>query len=162
MALALNNLQRLIKKLKKLNQTVIQPLFTFWQEVYLGQNEEKKPKTVFVISNEKKNSFEGKSHSDKRRNKFDDMHPGPKQIFGRYKFVVVPQAIFSIEGKLLQCTDKASIMHSIEDGIDANESVDKAEDKLVGWGLWYINLCRLFNARSIFIQIICSVSSDSV
>ena len=33
---------------------------------------------------------------------------------------------------------------------------------LVGWVLWHINLCRLFNAKSIFIQIISSVSNNSV
>ena len=33
---------------------------------------------------------------------------------------------------------------------------------LVGWILWHINLCRLFNAKSIFIQIISSISNNSV
>ena len=33
---------------------------------------------------------------------------------------------------------------------------------LVVWGLWHINLCRLFNAKSIFIQIISSISNNSV
>ena len=33
---------------------------------------------------------------------------------------------------------------------------------LVGWFLWHINLCRLFNAKSIFIQIISSISNNSV
>ena len=33
---------------------------------------------------------------------------------------------------------------------------------LVGWVLWHINLCRLFNAKSIFIQIISSISNNSV
>ena len=32
----------------------------------------------------------------------------------------------------------------------------------VGWFLWHINLCRLFNAKSIFIQIISSISNNSV
>ena len=31
-----------------------------------------------------------------------------------------------------------------------------------GWVLWHINLCRLFNAKSIFIQIISSISNNSV
>ena len=33
---------------------------------------------------------------------------------------------------------------------------------LVVWVLWYINLCRLFNAQSIFIQIIISILNNSV
>ena len=33
---------------------------------------------------------------------------------------------------------------------------------LVGWVLWHINLCRLLNAKSIIIQIICSISNNSV
>ena len=35
-------------------------------------------------------------------------------------------------------------------------------DDLVGWVLWHINLCRLFNAKSIFIQIFSSISNYSV
>ena len=34
--------------------------------------------------------------------------------------------------------------------------------QLVGWVLWHINLCRLFNANSIFIQIVSSVSKNSI
>ena len=34
--------------------------------------------------------------------------------------------------------------------------------KLVVWVLWHINLCRLFNAKSIFIQIISSISNNLV
>ena len=33
---------------------------------------------------------------------------------------------------------------------------------LVSWVWWHISLCRLFNAKSIFIQIICSISNNSV
>ena len=33
---------------------------------------------------------------------------------------------------------------------------------LVGWVLWQINLCRLFNAKSFFIQIVSSISNNSV
>ena len=33
---------------------------------------------------------------------------------------------------------------------------------LVGWILWHINLCRLFNAKSIFMQIVSSISNNSV
>ena len=34
---------------------------------------------------------------------------------------------------------------------------------LVGWlGLWHINLSRLFNAKSIFMQIISSISNNSI
>ena len=33
---------------------------------------------------------------------------------------------------------------------------------LVVWALWHINLCRLFDAKSIFMQIISSTSNDSV
>ena len=33
---------------------------------------------------------------------------------------------------------------------------------LVGCVLWHINLCRSFNAKSIFIQIISSISNNSV
>ena len=33
---------------------------------------------------------------------------------------------------------------------------------LVVWFLWHINLCRLFNAKSIFKQIISSISNNSV
>ena len=34
--------------------------------------------------------------------------------------------------------------------------------RLVGWILWHINLCKLFNAESIFIQIVGSISNNSV
>ena len=35
-------------------------------------------------------------------------------------------------------------------------------DVVVGClGLWHLNLCWLFNAKSIFIQIICSISNNS-
>ena len=34
--------------------------------------------------------------------------------------------------------------------------------RLVGWVLWHINFSRLFNAKSIFIQIISSISNNSV
>ena len=30
------------------------------------------------------------------------------------------------------------------------------------WVLWHINICRLFNAKSIFIQVNCSISNNSV
>ena len=30
------------------------------------------------------------------------------------------------------------------------------------WVLWHINLCRLFNAKSIFMQIVNSISNNSV
>ena len=33
---------------------------------------------------------------------------------------------------------------------------------LISWVLWHINLCRLFNAKSIFIQITSSISNNSV
>ena len=33
---------------------------------------------------------------------------------------------------------------------------------LGGWVLWHINLCRLFNAKSIFIKIVCSFLNNSV
>ena len=33
---------------------------------------------------------------------------------------------------------------------------------LVGWFLLHINLCRLFNAKSIFMQVISSISNNSV
>ena len=33
---------------------------------------------------------------------------------------------------------------------------------LVGWVLWHINLCWLFNAKSIFMQIVSSISNNSV
>ena len=33
---------------------------------------------------------------------------------------------------------------------------------LIGWVLWYINLCGLFNSKSIFMQIISSISNNSV
>ena len=33
---------------------------------------------------------------------------------------------------------------------------------LFGWFLWHINFCRLFNAKSIFIQINSSISNNSV
>ena len=33
---------------------------------------------------------------------------------------------------------------------------------LVGWVLWHMNLCRLFNAKYIFIKIISSVLNNSV
>ena len=33
---------------------------------------------------------------------------------------------------------------------------------LIVWVLWHINLCRLFNTKSIFIQIICSISNNLV
>ena len=59
--------------------------------------------------------------------------------------------------------------------LDNPQAVDKLLDKLyiyiyiysntlkmvgwlVGWFLWHINLCRLFNAKSILIQIVSSIS----
>ena len=33
---------------------------------------------------------------------------------------------------------------------------------MVGRVLWHINLCRLFNAKSIFMQIISSISNNSI
>ena len=33
---------------------------------------------------------------------------------------------------------------------------------LVGWVLWHINFCRLFNTKSIFMQLVSSISSNSV
>ena len=30
------------------------------------------------------------------------------------------------------------------------------------WVLWHINLCRLFNAKLIFMQIVSSISNNSV
>ena len=47
------------------------------------------------------------------------------EIFGRYEFTVVSRAMFSMDGKLLHCTDKACVMQDIEDIVDANESGDK-------------------------------------
>ena len=47
------------------------------------------------------------------------------EIFGRYEFTVVPRAMFSMDGKLLHCTDKASVMHCIENIVDTNETGDK-------------------------------------
>ena len=35
-------------------------------------------------------------------------------------------------------------------------------DWFVVWVLWYINLCRLFNAKSIFMQIVSSISNNLV
>ena len=35
-------------------------------------------------------------------------------------------------------------------------------NRLVGWVLCHINLCKLFNAKSIFIQIISSISNNLV
>ena len=32
---------------------------------------------------------------------------------------------------------------------------------IVGWVLWHINLCRLFNTKTIFMQIVSSVLNDS-
>ena len=34
--------------------------------------------------------------------------------------------------------------------------------RLVVWVLWHINRCKLFNAKSIFIRIISSISNNSV
>ena len=33
---------------------------------------------------------------------------------------------------------------------------------LVVWVLWHINLCRLFNAKSILMQIVSSISNNAV
>ena len=38
----------------------------------------------------------------------------------------------------------------------------KIQVEMVGWVLEHINLCRLFNAKSIFIQINSSISNNSV
>ena len=38
----------------------------------------------------------------------------------------------------------------------------KKKKLLVGWVLWHINLCSLFNAKYIFIQIINSISNNSL
>ena len=49
------------------------------------------------------------------------------------------------------------------EGIIQNDNVYM----VVGWlfgglGLWHINLCGLFNAKSIFIEIIISISNNSL
>ena len=36
------------------------------------------------------------------------------------------------------------------------------EGWLVVWVLWHINLCRLYNTKSIFMQIVSFVSNNSV
>ena len=41
-------------------------------------------------------------------------------------------------------------------------SIYDLKTSTVGWFLWYINLCRLFNTKSIFKQIISSISNNSV
>ena len=46
-----------------------------------------------------------------------------------------------------------------------SESTTEAKEaaiQRVGWVLWHINLCRLFNAKSIFMQIVSSISNNSV
>ena len=45
---------------------------------------------------------------------------------------------------------------------DKNTLQYKENSESVVWVLWYINLCRLFNAKFIFIQIISSISNNSV
>ena len=44
------------------------------------------------------------------------------------------------------------------------EECEKRNNKrlLVCWVLWHINLCRLFNAKSIFMQIVSSISKYSI
>lgn len=42
--------------------------------------------------------------------------------FRRHEFTVVPRSMFNMDGKLLHCTDKASVMHCIQDIVDANKS----------------------------------------
>ena len=50
------------------------------------------------------------------------------EIFGTYEFTVVPQAMFSMDGRLLHCTDKAAVMHGIEDIVQSTESADNIEN----------------------------------
>ena len=40
--------------------------------------------------------------------------------------------------------------------------MEEAPGWLVGWILWHINVCRLFKVKSIFIQILSSISNNSV
>ena len=46
--------------------------------------------------------------------------------------------------------------------IDGSWLVGWLVGRLVGWILWHINLYSLFNAKSIFIQVISSISNNSV
>ena len=39
---------------------------------------------------------------------------------------------------------------------------EKKKSWLVDWVLWYIKLCMVFNAKSIFMQIVSSFSNNSV
>ena len=45
---------------------------------------------------------------------------------------------------------------------DNYEEKKKKEYWLVAWDLWHINLCWLFNAKSILIQLISSISNNLV
>ena len=44
----------------------------------------------------------------------------------------------------------------------AEEGIDIWLVGLVGWVLWHINHCRLFNAKSKYMQIVNSISNNSV
>ena len=50
------------------------------------------------------------------------------EIFGTYEFTVVLRAMFSTDGRLLHCTDKAAVMHGIEDIVQSTESPDNIEN----------------------------------
>ena len=58
---------------------------------------------------------------------------------------------------------KSIVLRSVE-ALDESVRIIYSQDKgwLVVWVLWHINLCRLFNAKSIFMQIVSSISNNSV
>ena len=55
-----------------------------------------------------------------------------------------------------------TLSHVVSEKVGFNLSREMFLMDMVGWVLWHINLCRLFNAKSIFLQIIWSISNNSV
>ena len=47
---------------------------------------------------------------------------------GNFEFTVVPKALFTCDGEPLPCTDKAKVLHQIEESIVQNEEMEVAED----------------------------------
>ena len=68
--------------------------------------------------------------------------------------------ILTWNGKPLKLVDLFTYLGSNISSTEGN--VNLCIGWLVVWILWHINLCRLFNVKSIFIQIISSISNNSI
>ena len=86
---------------------------------------------IFFISEENESegcSIKGrKNFNDTICNHFENLN-GNITTRDIWEFTVFPRAMFSVDGRLLQCTDKAMVMHGIEDIVQATESADNTEN----------------------------------